>query len=40
MHIGNLRCYIEALGGRLEITAWFAGTSVTIRNVGEDASQR
>ena len=25
MHVGNLRRYVEALGGTLEITAHFAG---------------
>jgi len=35
MHVSNLRRYIEALGGTLEITAHFADTTVVINNVGE-----
>lgn len=35
MHVGNLRRYIEALGGTLEITARFDKTSVVISNIGE-----
>ena len=35
MHVGNLRRYVEALGGTLEITAHFADTTVVITNVGE-----
>ena len=35
MHVGNLRRYVEALGGTLEITAHFADTTVVISNVGE-----
>jgi predicted transcriptional regulator len=35
MHVSNLRRYIEALGGTLEITAHFAGTTVVINNIGE-----
>ncbi len=35
MHVSNLRRYIEALGGTLEITARFAETTVVISNVGE-----
>jgi len=35
MHISNLRRYIEALGGTLEITARFADASVVISNIGE-----
>ena len=35
MHVSNLRRYIEALGGTLEITAHFADTAVVIHNVGE-----
>jgi transcriptional regulator with XRE-family HTH domain len=35
MHVGNLRRYVEALGGTLEITARFADTTVVISNVGE-----
>jgi DNA-binding transcriptional regulator YiaG len=32
MYVSNLRRYIEALGGTLEITARFPDTSVTITN--------
>ena len=35
MHVSNLRRYIEALGGRLEITAHFADTTVVISAIGE-----
>jgi hypothetical protein len=35
MHISNLRRYVEALGGKLEITARFPDASVVINNVGE-----
>jgi len=35
MHISNLRRYIEALGGKLEITARFPDASVVINNVGD-----
>ncbi len=35
MHVSNLRRYIEALGGTLEITALFAETTVAINNIGE-----
>jgi predicted transcriptional regulator len=35
MHVSNLRRYIEALGGTLEITAHFDKTSVVISNIGE-----
>ena len=35
MHVSNLRRYIEALGGTLEITAHFGGAAVVITNVGE-----
>ena len=35
MHVSNLRRYIEALGGTLEITAHFAETTVVINSVGE-----
>jgi predicted transcriptional regulator len=35
MHVGNLRRYVEALGGTLEIVARFADTTVVISNVGE-----
>jgi hypothetical protein len=35
MHVGNLRRYVEALGGTLEITAHFAGSTAVISEVGE-----
>ncbi|UDQ87619.1 helix-turn-helix domain-containing protein [Xanthobacter autotrophicus] len=35
MYVSNLRRYVEALGGRLEITARFPDASVTIKNFGE-----
>ena len=35
MHISNLRRYIEALGGKLEITARFPDAIVVINNVGD-----
>jgi len=35
MHVSNLRRYVEALGGTLEITAKFDKTSVVISNFGE-----
>jgi len=35
MHVSNLRRYIEALGGTLEITAHFDKTAVVISNIGE-----
>ena len=35
MHISNLRRYIEALGGKLEITARFPDASVVINNIGD-----
>jgi predicted transcriptional regulator len=35
MHLSNLRRYIEALGGTLEITAHFADTAVVISDIGE-----
>jgi predicted transcriptional regulator len=37
MHVSNLRRYIEALGGTLEITARFPDASVVISHVGEIA---
>jgi len=33
--VSNLRRYIEALGGTLEITAHFADTAVVIGDVGD-----
>jgi hypothetical protein len=38
MHVSNLRRYVEALGGTLEITARFADASVVISNLGESPS--
>jgi hypothetical protein len=38
MHVSNLRRYIEALGGTLEITARFADTTVVISSIGEASS--
>ena len=35
MHVSNLRRYIEALGGTLEITAHFDKKTVVISNLGE-----
>ncbi len=35
MYVSNLRRYIEALGGKLEITARFPDASVVINNVGD-----
>jgi transcriptional regulator with XRE-family HTH domain len=35
MHVSNLRRYIEALGGQLEITARFPDGAVAIAEVGE-----
>ena len=35
MHVSNLRRYVEALGGTLEITARFPDASVVLTNVGE-----
>ncbi|HEX2889207.1 XRE family transcriptional regulator [Vineibacter terrae] len=35
MHVSNLRRYIEALGGTLEITAHFADGRVAITSLGE-----
>jgi DNA-binding XRE family transcriptional regulator len=34
IHVSNLRRYIEALGGTLEITARFPEASVSITNLG------
>jgi DNA-binding transcriptional regulator YiaG len=35
MHVSNLRRYVEALGGTLEITARFPDASVVLDGVGE-----
>jgi DNA-binding transcriptional regulator YiaG len=40
MHVSNLRRYIEALGGTLELTARFADASVALVDIGEDISAR
>jgi hypothetical protein len=38
MHVSNLRRYIEAMGGTLEITARFSDASVVISNIGDSTS--
>jgi len=38
MHVSNLRRYIEALGGTLEITAHFGDATVVIGNIGEPSA--
>ena len=38
MYVSNLRRYVEALGGTLEITAKFPDASVAIRNFSELAA--
>jgi predicted transcriptional regulator len=38
MRVSNLRRYVEALGGTLEITARFKDASVVISHVGDPAS--
>ncbi len=35
MHVSNLRRYIEALGGTLEITARFPDANVVLTDIGE-----
>jgi hypothetical protein len=35
MYVSNLRRYVEALGGKLEITARFPDAAVTISNFGD-----
>ena len=35
MHVSNLRRYIEALGGTLEITARFPDATVVLTDIGE-----
>lgn len=40
MYVSNLRRYVEALGGSLEITARFADASVTITNFEDLAKPR
>lgn len=39
MYVSNLRRYIEALGGRLEITAKFPDAEVTISNFEDLATE-
>jgi transcriptional regulator with XRE-family HTH domain len=39
MYVSNLRRYIEALGGKLEITARFPDAEVTITNFGDLAEK-
>jgi DNA-binding XRE family transcriptional regulator len=40
MHLSNLKRYVEALGGTLEITARFPDASVVITNLGDGAPPR
>ena len=40
MHVSNLRRYIEALGGTLEIAAHFGNESVVVENIGEPTRRR
>jgi hypothetical protein len=40
MHVSNLRRYVEALGGTLEITVRFPEVSVVLTDIGEEASAR
>jgi DNA-binding XRE family transcriptional regulator len=40
MHVSNLRRYVEALGGKLELTARFPEASVVISDVGEGTRER
>jgi transcriptional regulator with XRE-family HTH domain len=40
IYVSNLRRYVEALGGTLEITARFPDTAVTITNFSELAEPR
>lgn len=40
MHVSNLRRYIEALGGTLEITARFRDATVVINNFGDPPASR
>ncbi len=35
MHVSNLRRYVEALGGTLEITAHFPDASVVLTDIGD-----
>ena len=40
MHVSNLRRYVEALGGTLEITARFPEKSVLINSIGGPSTAR
>lgn len=40
IYVSNLRRYIEALGGTLEITAKFPDASVSIKNFSELATEK
>ena len=40
IYVSNLRRYIEALGGTLEITARFPDASVSIKNFSELAAEK
>ena len=40
MHVSNLRRYVEALGGTLEITARFPEASVVLTDIGEGTPRR
>lgn len=40
MYVSNLRRYVEALGGKLEITARFPDAAVTIANFGDLAEAK
>ena len=40
MHVSNLRRYVEALGGTLEIRARFPEKSVVINNLGDSTTAR
>jgi DNA-binding transcriptional regulator YiaG len=40
IYVSNLRRYIEALGGTLEITARFPDASVSIKNFSELATEK
>jgi hypothetical protein len=40
IYVSNLRRYIEALGGTLEITARFPDASVSIKNFSEIAADK
>jgi transcriptional regulator with XRE-family HTH domain len=40
MYVGNLRRYVEALGGTLEITARFPDGAVTVADVGVEKAEK